>query len=99
MNEKEKATVIDLYYKGYSMRKIASELGYSRQTISTLIKQCNLPKNIKKIKVYKYKNFNKMSVYIPISYLKQIGISGDIAKDDYVNVSLENDKIVITKHK
>ena len=93
---------IDLYLnKNMSVKQIAEKTGHSRQYITNLIQDnvnVQSRKNKKIISVYKYKNANKMNVYIPISFLKSIGISPDTDVKDYVDVTLDNDKIIIRKH-
>ena len=95
-----KAQAIKLYNNGMTMQQIADQYGCSRQYISLLLKNENKGQsrqNKRKIKIYKYKNSNKMSIYIPISYLKAIGISQNF-DEEFVNLELKDNKIIITKH-
>ena len=95
-----KAQAIKLYNNGMTMQQIADQYGCSRQYISLLLKNENKGQsrqNKRKIKIYKYNNSNKMSIYIPISYLKAIGISQNF-DEEFVNLELKDNKIIITKH-
>lgn len=91
----------NLYNDGMTMQQIADKYGCSRQYISQLLKneeKRQLKHDKRTIKIYKYKNSNKMHIYIPISYLKAIGITKNF-DEEFVNIELDEDKIIITKHK
>ena len=100
--EKLRKKFIDLYLnKNMNIKQISEKTGHSRQYISNLIndnKDIIKKKNTKIISIYKYKNPNKMNVYIPVSFLKSIGISSNINEKEQVEVSLQNNKIIIEKH-
>lgn len=97
-----KSNAIKLYNEGMTMQQIADKYGCSRQYISQLLKneeKRQLKNDKRTIKLYKYKKANKIYVYVPVSYLKAIGLNTDTNTEEYVNVELKEDKIIITKHK
>ena len=97
-----KTNAIKLYNDGMTMQQIADQYGCSRQYISQLLRNEEKKKikhDKRTIKLYKYKNQNRIHVYVPISYLKAIGIDTSIDVEESVNIELNEDKIIITKHK
>ena len=103
-NKKLKEQCIQLFLEGKRYSEIAEKTGFSRTFITNLIKddpRVMEEKNKKKLKVFKRKDNNQMTVYIPTSYLKKIGISSDKDKSEYVDIYLkEQDKtIILKKHK
>lgn len=102
-NAKLKEECVNLYLSGNTYMKIAHKTGFSRTFITNLIKDDKRvieKNNHKKLKVFKRKDNNQMVLYIPTKYLKKIGISNDITKIEYVDVSIdeEHKTIIIKKH-
>jgi len=105
-NKKEnlKEKFIEMYLEGKTIIEISKIMNYSRNFVGRTIKDDERVinyRNIKTLKVIKYKNNNKMLVPITTSLLEQIGISKDREHSDYVDIKLDNDAktITIKKHK
>ncbi len=94
---KEKA--IKLYLEGKKMQDIANILKCSRNYVGTIIKNDERIKqyrNKKVVKVFKYKNVNKMNIPISTDFLKKIGISNNIEQVDFVELQVDEEKKIIT---
>lgn len=101
--ESLKNKCVELYLQGKKMVEISNIVGCSRNFVGQLIKndeRVKKYKNKKTIRVYKYKNQNRMRISISTSFLEKIGISGDCAVTDFVDVEIdENTKVItIKKH-
>lgn len=106
MSEEERKNLREKCIKMYfdsnkTLEEIAKLTGWSRIFITNLIKSDERfirEKNTKKIKVSKTKNGKQMVIYIPTKFIKKLGISEDINKSEYVNISVnEEDKTMIIK--
>lgn len=103
MEKKElKEYCIELLLQGKTVTEIANLTGWSRKYITNLLKNDERylqTKNNKKIKVYKRKSSNHMIIYIPTTFIENLGISKDRNKLEYVNVSFDkkNNMIMIKK--
>lgn len=82
-----KEDCIKLFLEGKNYAEIAKQTGWSRTTITNLIKDDERVKeklNCKKIKVHKRKDEGRLTVLVPTQFLKKIGISKDLDKQEYV---------------
>ena len=104
MDKKElKKGCIEMYLTGKTYTEIAKLTGWSRTFITDLIKNDEKiieKNNTKKIKVYKRKDNNQMTLYIPTEYIEKIGISKDKADTEYVDITFDKntESIIIKKH-
>lgn len=99
-----KEKCVELYLQGKTMAEIAKVVNCSRNYVGTLIKdapEIKQYKNTKTVKVYKLKTRNQMNVPISVDFLEKIGISKDVNNNEYVDVSVDENKkkIIIVKHK
>lgn len=102
-NEELKEQCVQLFLDGKNYTEIAKLTNHSRQYITKLIKDDVRTKeqlNKKIIKVSKLKNNSRCRVSLSTSFLGKIGISTDYKKDDYVELTVdENSKIITIKKK
>mgnify|MGYP001092142393 CR=1 FL=1 len=108
MNENErkklKEKCIKMYLEDHkTLEEIAKLTNWSRTFITNLIKNDERyikEKNTRKIKVSKRKERRQLAIYIPTEFIEKLGISRDIDKTEYVNISLaeDNKTIIIKKH-
>lgn len=94
---------VELYLDGKSMSEISKVVNCSRNYVGQLLKNTKEViqyRNKSKVKVFKYKSINKMTVPISVNFLNKIGISKDVNVAEYVDVSVDDKKkeIIIRKH-
>lgn len=100
---KLKEQCICLFLQGKNVSEIAKLTGWSRTYVYNLIKNDKRfieSKNKKEVKVYKRKDNNQFSIYIPSIFLEKLGISHDTDKTEYVDLSYDekSKSIIIKKH-
>ena len=93
---------LQLFINGNTLSEISDITGKSRTYITNLIKDDKKYLQIKqnrKIKVYKRKNYNQMTIHIPTEFIKGLGISDDKKQTEYVNIFFdkEHKQIIINK--
>ena len=101
--EELKEKCIKLFLEGKNYTEIAKLTNRSRQYVTKLIKDDERVKeklNTKIVKVYKMKNNTRMKIPLSTYFLNKIGIDSNTAKNEYVEVRLdEKNKTIPIKKK
>lgn len=104
MSEKERKELKEKCLKMYlnehkTLEEIAKLTGWSRTFVTNLIKNDERfieEKNTKKIKVSKTRTRKQMVIYIPTEFIEKLGISSDVNKTEYVDISVDEDNKIVT---